>query len=113
MKLLYLFVISLLSFCCASSQKSSLAEAKEDIDKIRTLINASADQALQLTKVQSIFLNKSKALEINKKADAEKLSDLKMKRNKSFKKILSREQYIKFSAIERSRDRDLPVRFLK
>lgn len=112
MKRAYFFIITVFSlFSCASSQNSVTYEAKRKIDELRYLIKLSPEQTKKLTIVETNYLKRSNDLTESEKIQKSSLTKLNEKRTSSYKKILSREQFIKFQAIDKKLIKQVPVRF--
>lgn len=115
MKVLSLFIASaLLLFSCASSQTATSAEVKRKIDDLRTLLQLSPEQAQKLSAIESSYAGKSAKLDSGQKNYEEDLTRLNNKRTDAYKKVLSREQFIKFVTIDKNlMQQQPPVRFTR
>lgn len=111
MKAIYFLLIAgILFISCASSQNNTVPEAKSKINEWRSLLKLSTEQVTKLETVESDYLAKTQKLNTADKKYNEQLSRLKQKRDISLQKILSREQYIKFQALEDNRIKRVPIR---
>ncbi|MGE9312357.1 hypothetical protein ACLOAU_11950 [Niabella sp. CJ426] len=114
MKVSYFFIAAtLLCLSCTSSRNNTSPDAKRKIEELRALIHLSPDQAQKLTSIEASYIDKSKQLRQQGNDKESDLTRLKQKRTSFYKKILSREQFIKFQAIDNELIKQAPVRFNK
>ncbi|MGC4232050.1 MAG: hypothetical protein QM594_03480 [Niabella sp.] len=104
----FLLIAGVLFVSCASSQTNT--EAKTKINEWRSLLKLSPEQVTKLETVESDYLAKMQKLKTADKKYNDQLSRLKQKRDISLQRILSREQYIKFQALEDNRIKRVPIR---
>lgn len=117
MKRIIFLSIVLLSVMALSAQQSSIIEdilaksVEEKVDSMQNLIGFDDKQAQQLREMELKFLQEVNKTDhcflCNKKKRIEKL---KRKRDADLQKILERDQYIKYEAIENERIKKHPLR---
>lgn len=109
--LLALGVLFTLGVACSSTKvpnKDELTKTvNKKIDSMQNLIGFSNQQATKLKKIELEYLKQVKNIKKNTKIDAEsinkKILKLKDEHMDKIKNILSREQYLKYDAIENDR----------
>lgn len=109
MKKAMLFLISVIFIMsCVTSQPIISDAARKKVDNIKSLISLTEDQTNKLLVVESAYLDKMKNLEAtsNKTSEQNKAYEIRIKR---IKKILTKEQYRKFDAIESNRIKKVPI----
>ena len=111
MKAFYFFLIgSLLWASCASSQNKVSADITDKATGWRTLLKLSADQTKRVESIETRYWKQVKQLNSEEKPSKQSLQRLDEKRTKAFQNILSREQFIKWQAIDKKLLYDAPVR---
>lgn len=109
--LLALGILFILGVACSSTKvpnKDELTKTvNKKIDSMQNLIGFSNQQATKLKKIELEYLKQVKNIKKNTKIDAEsinkKILKLKDEHMDKIKNILSREQYLKYDAIENDR----------
>ncbi|RNC66484.1 hypothetical protein [Proteiniphilum sp. X52] len=116
MKKVLVFALSLLAITGLSAQQHSIIEdvlvssVEKKIFSMQELIGFDDAQAGQLRKMELNFL-----LEVNKAENCflcnkrKRIKKLKQKRDAELQKILERDQYVKYDAIENERIRKRPL----
>jgi len=107
----FLLIAVCLSVSCASSQNNIAPEAKTKVNDWRGPLKLSAEQAKQTEIIESDFLIKAEKLKPADKDYGQQLSALQQKRKRDLKKVLSRDQFIKWQTLEKDTFKNVPVRF--
>lgn len=115
MKTIFTLSLVLLTIFGLSAQQPSIIEdvlknsVEEKVSSMQVLIGFDDDQAQQLRKMELHFL-----LDVNKAEHCflcnkqKRIEKLKQKRDTELQKILKRDQYIKYEAIENERVKKVP-----
>ncbi|WP_460685656.1 hypothetical protein [Niabella aquatica] len=110
MKMIYLLMITGFLFVSCASSQNNTSRANTPINEWRSLLKLSAEQVKKLETVERDYQARAQKLKAADKNYDEQLFKLKQKRTVCLQRILSREQYIKFQALENHLIKKVPVR---
>jgi len=96
-----------LSSTLAFSQKTNNNEINAKVEHLKSLLNLTDDQAKKLKQAETDYQNQLKKL--NKNTNEKALTQLKDKRSKKIQAGLTREQFLKFDAVENGRIKQVPI----
>ncbi|MGJ7030343.1 hypothetical protein [Niabella hirudinis] len=103
---LTLAVLAVLHFSCAHGQKAVLPEARQKVAVLKPLLGLSYEQVKKMEDAESSYLKLCKTAA----GDEAKRQRANALRSSSLQRILSREQFVKFQAIENKRIKPVPLR---